>query len=88
MIAVDMMRTVRFQVYLKVELDRFPCGLGYEVQEKRSSQARHHAFWFEKLGLENRHLLRQQQNARGVGLGEYIRSSVLERISFRILLDI
>lgn len=77
-IAVDMMRTVRFWIYVKVDPNRFPCGLGKEVQEKSSSHACHQVFWFEKLGIENCHLVRQQQNTRGVGLGEYIRSSVLD----------
>ena len=40
----DMMRMVRFWIYLKAEPNRFPYGLGFEVQEKSSSQGWHQDF--------------------------------------------
>ena len=44
-------------------------------------------FWIRKLETEDSHLLRWQQTVEGVGLGEYIRSSVLDMLNFRSLLD-
>lgn len=52
MTEVYVMRMVRFWIYLEVETMKFPCGLGYKVQEKRISQRWHWVFWTEELEID------------------------------------